>query len=374
MQNVLVVFGGTAPERDISVITGVLTANALNRDNYQVFPVFIDGDGKWFTGNLLLNLDFYKQKNIAKCNKVTLLAGDSCLYAVKRNKFRPIAEINCAINCLHGVGGEDGVLSAILKASGIAFASPDLFPSALSIDKHFTKLCLKSLDVKYVDYVRIRRDGFFARGESVSRMIGSRLGYPVIVKPANLGSSIGINIAHDEKELFGALCESFNYDCKAVCEKYIENARDMNCAAYFADGKIYVSEVESAISTHDILTFEDKYCGEKTGNGKRDFPADIPESLRDKIRETVKKVYNEFDFSGIVRFDFLVCGVDVYLNEINAVPGSMAYYLFCNKISQFSVLLDELITEAQKKQREIDGRKKEFSSEVLSGNWQSVKK
>ena len=244
----------------------------------------------------------------------------------------------------------------------------------MSIDKHYTKLALKAIGVNQVEYVKIKRDGFFAHSEGSCRVIGNRLGYPIIVKPANLGSSIGIKRVNDEKELFSALCEAFNYDCKAICEKYIENATELNCAAYSADGTIVVSELEQPYTEHDILTFDDKYSGSKSGETRKNFPADVDPALRDKVRAIASKIYSEFDFFGLVRFDFLIDGNIVYLNEINAVPGSLAYYLFCRKISEFTELLTGLVRDAEKKQRETDNRVSSFQSQVLSGDWQSIKK
>jgi len=374
MQNVLVFFGGVAPERDISVITGVFTANALDKRDYKAIPVFINSNGIMYTGEQLLNLDFYKKPDLSKCRRVTLLSGENKLYIVKKKRIVVLCEVHCAINCLHGNGGEDGTLCGLLKNTGIALASPDIFASALAIDKHFTKIALKSLGVECVDYMRVKRNGFFQRTESVCRMIIKKLGLPVIVKPATLGSSIGIKKVDSEKELFVALCEAFNYDNKAVCEKYITNATEINCAAYEVAGKITVSELERPFSGHDILTFDDKYGGYKSGTGSKEFPACLPKEITYNVKETVRKVYSEFDFCGIVRFDFLISDNIVYLNEINAVPGSLAYYLFCDTVTQFSDLLSALIKDAQTRKREEGGRIGYFQSDILAGNWNSIKK
>lgn len=374
MQNVLIFFGGVAPEHDISVITGVLTANALDKGLYKVIPVYIHNDGVMYYSEQLLNLDFYKKTDLSKCCRVTLLSGDNKIYTVKKKRIVILCEAHCAINCLHGNGGEDGTLCGLLKNTGIPLASPDIFASALAIDKHFTKIALKSTGVRYAEYMRIKRDGFFQRRESVCRMIIKKIGLPIIVKPATLGSSIGIKRVDNENELFTALCEALNYDSKAICEKYIENALEINCAAYSVDGKITVSELEKPFSSHDILTFEDKYGGYKSGTGNKEFPAVLPEEICNIVKDTVKKVYSEFDFNGIVRFDFLIAEKTVYLNEINAVPGSLAYYLFCKTVSEFSELLSELIKDAQKRKREEERLIGYFQSDILSGNWQPIKK
>lgn len=374
MENVLVFFGGTAPERDVSIITGVFTVNSVDKTAYNAVAVYIHSDGAFYIGPGLNNLDFYKERNMKKCTKVVLLPGERKLYRVVRNKLKPVCEADCAINCLHGAGGEDGTLAGLLNNCRIPLASPDLFASAFAIDKHFTKVVLSALGVNQVEYVKVKRNAFFAHSRSFSRVIGKKLGFPVIVKPANLGSSIGIKKAEDEKALFSALCEAFNYDCKAICEKYIGNATEINCAAYHNGDKVVVSELEQPFTKNDILTFNDKYSGNKNGQFRKKFPADVDTDIKQKIQTVVSKVYSECDFFGLVRFDFLIDGRTVYLNEINAVPGSLAYYLFCNKISEFTELLSVLIREAQKRRREKDNRVSSFKSEVLSGNWQSIKK
>lgn len=374
MENVLVFFGGTAPERDVSVITGVFTVNSIDKNIYNAVAVYVHSDGAFYIGRELKNLDFYKERNLKKCTKVVLLPGEKKLYSVTGKKLKAVCDVDCAINCLHGAGGEDGTLAGILNNCRIPLSSPDLFASAFSIDKHFTKIVLNALGVCQVEYVKVKRNGFFAHSESFSRVIGKKLGFPIIVKPANLGSSIGIKKAENEKELFSALCEAFTYDCKAICEKYIENAKEINCAAYYDGEKIIVSELEQPFTQNDILTFNDKYSGNKNGQSKKKFPAEVDEEIKKTVQSVVSKVYSEADFSGLVRFDFLIADSTVYLNEINAVPGSLAYYLFCKKISEFTDVLSALIREAQKRRREKDNRVSSFMSEVLSGNWQSIKK
>lgn len=374
MKNVTIFFGGASPERDVSVITGVLTANSLDKTAFNPIPVYVAADGTFYIGKALLNVAFYRNPDFRLCKKAVLLPGSSKLYSYKRGKLKEECNVDCAFNCMHGGGGEDGTLCGLLNVCRIPLASPPLFSSALSMDKHFTKIALAGMGVSVVDYVRVRRKGFFADSDGVTRVIGRKLGFPLIVKPSNLGSSIGITVAHDNAELFSALCAAFRYDGKAICEKYIEGARDINCAVYFASGGLVVSELEEAIRLHEVLTFDDKYGGVKSGASNRKFPADVGENIKDEVKRVVAKIYSELEFSGIVRFDFLLADNKVYLNEINAVPGSLAYYLFCDKLSDFSKLLTELVADAEKRKRETDGRVVEYTSSVLFGDFKGVKK
>ncbi len=271
--------------------------------------------------------------------------------------------------------GEDGTIAGLFRLCDMAFLSPDLFASALSIDKDFTKTVMKGLNVKTVDHMRIKREDFFKKSQLFISFIGKKLGYPLIVKPARLGSSIGIKKVDKEDDLFSALCEAFNYDGKVVCEKFLQGARDINCAVYGANGKLFVSEIDEALRKNEILSFADKYGGgDKTVGSNRIAPTDICQRTVEEIKSVCKEIYRKLDFSSIVRFDFLLFEGEVFLNEINAVPGSLAYYFFCDKIGEFTQLLTELIRDAVERKRKEDHYVTFYSSQILYGDYKSIKK
>ncbi|MBQ7408864.1 MAG: hypothetical protein IJW13_06330, partial [Clostridia bacterium] len=205
--------------------------------------------------------------------------------------------------------------------------------------------------------------------------LAKKLGFPIIVKPAKLGSSIGIYTANSIEQLLTVIPLAFNYDDKIICEKKLRNARDINCAAYFFNGKVHISKLEECLSENEILTFEDKYSGgEKTVGAKRKCPAEVDQSTAEKIIEYTQRIYLRADFYGIVRFDFLVCENGIFLNEINSVPGSMAYYLFCDKFADFTSLLSDLIEEGKRRFKRESNLITTFKSNVLKGDFKSVKK
>lgn len=366
-------FGGKSTEHDISVITGVLTLNALDKTKFAPLAVFVDKDGSCYCGEGLNSLTFYKNVDYKRLKKVFFSFNDNVLYCKKGRKIQAFVEVNAAINCMHGVNGEDGSLCGVMQLCGVPLVSPDIFCSAVSIDKDCAKLVLNALGVPNADYETVERDVFFKNKNAVLGRLQNALGFPQIVKPARLGSSIGIKKVENEIELENAVSAAFSFDCKVVCERYLPASLDVNVAVYRANGKVFVSPPEEAFTANDLLTFEDKYCGAKNGaNLRKSFSGN--KEISEKMREYAKLIYERLGFSGIVRFDFLSSGGEVYLNEINAVPGSMAYYLFCDKISDFSSLLCELIASA-----EGDFRKKancitSFNSSVLSENYSSVKK
>ena len=163
LKNILIVFGGKSCEHDISVITGVLTTNSIDGNLYNKIPVYVSGDGEWFYSPLLNNLEWYKTKDYKKVSKVTLLLGDDYLYSVKGGKTKKLFKIDCAINCMHGVNGEDGSLCGLMKLCNIPLASPDTFTSSFSIDKDVTKIVLKGLNVNCLPHLRIMKDCFFTK-------------------------------------------------------------------------------------------------------------------------------------------------------------------------------------------------------------------
>ena len=374
INNLVVFFGGKSPEREISVITGLLTLNSVNRETFNVVPVYVNGDGIFYSGEPLKNISFYKSPDFSKLYKVVFLPGERKIILTKKRK-KIIVDVYCAINCMHGRGGEDGTLVGLLRLCAIPFVSPDIYASALAIDKDFTKLTLGAMQVETAPYIRVKRQGFFKRGEAYVKVIEGKIGFPLIIKPARLGSSIGIKKIDNKAQLFEGLCEAFNYDDKVICEKYLVGSRDLNCAVYALGEQIFVSEIEDAVKKEDLLSFSDKYGGsEKAVGNERKCPFDLTKEQVDLIKNTSKKLYRELDFTSIIRFDFLLCEEKIYLNEINAVPGSMAYYFFCNKMSEFSELINKLVEDAILRKRAEDNYKTFYSSDVLYRSYSGIKK
>ena len=355
MKNILVIFGGKSVEHDVSIITGVMTANTLDHEKYNVIPVLVTRKGEWISGDELLDIDGYKKLDLAKLKNVALLSGSNILYEVKGKKIKAIAPISAVINCMHGGLGEDGSFSGLFSSCAIAMVGAGVMSSSISINKCFTKTVLKGLGIKSLPCTAVT---------SVDQAVKESNGftYPVVVKPNLLGSSIGVVKAQTQGQLAFAVSAALKYGDTAIIEPCLENFIEINCAAYRLGDKVIVSECERAIGKQEILSFRDKYeCG------KRVFPADISKQLSNKIKRITKKVYAECEFSGIARIDYFISKNEVYLNEINSVPGSLAYYLFCDKLKDFSLLLDKLITEAVAKQSKISTFNFNYRSSILTG-------
>ena len=333
-KNIAVIFGGKSNENEVSVITGTMAANVLKSGGNTVIPLYMSQRGELFTGEGLLDVTNYKDGAFTSFPRA--IVGRGGVYVLsKRGKIKKFLKVDVALNCCHGGWGEGGGVCGLFALNDIPLASAGMFESAAFMDKYFTKRVLRSLGVKVAKYVYIREPNEFLKAE--------KLGYPLIVKPARLGSSIGIEHVENREELETAVAAAFLYDDGVVCEKYIKNRREINCAAYFANGKVITSECEEAVTSGEILSFDDKY----TGGGKSVLPADIPERIAENIKKITANVYSRLNMRGIVRFDFLMSGTDVYLSEVNTVPGSLSYYLLSSGFKEFYPVLQAVIAQAE---------------------------
>jgi D-alanine-D-alanine ligase len=364
MQNIIIIFGGKSVEHEISIITGVLALNSTDKEKYNIIPVYITRSGDWLTGEELFNIESYKNMENLKLDSVTLISGNDILYLIRGKKLKPLAKIDCVLNCCHGASGEDGSLSGLIRLCNIAFASPDVCGSGVAMDKSVSKLVAKAISVKAVPALKICKTDYEKRKRIADKYITETIGFPVIIKPSRLGSSIGISTANCQQSLEKALDMAFLYDDIILVERLLKNKKEINCAAYSDGEDIIVSECEQPPLKTDFLTFEDKYLrNDKEG---RKIPADIDKKMSSRIKIITKQLYKRLNLKGIVRIDFLIEGDEVYFNELNTVPGSLAYYMFCNDIKEMGGLIDILITAGIKFKQQEEKLLTDFTGEVLS--------
>ena len=332
--NVAVVFGGQSNESEISVITGTMTANVLKSGGARVIPVYISAGGAFYCGEELADINVFKRGEELKSPRCIVEGGGLHIFG-KRGKIKKFMPIYAAINCCHGGIGEGGGIGGLFASAGIPMAGGDIFGGSAFMDKYYTKILLKGLGVKTLPY-------FVA--ESVSDVPAAEkvTGLPAIVKPARLGSSIGVARARSSGEYSFAVESALCYDSRVLCEPFLKDRREINCAAYFADGRVTVSECEEAFSSGALLSFDDKY----SGGGRSVIPADIPAEISDKVKDITRAVYSALNMRGIVRFDYLLDGEEVYLSEVNTVPGSLAWYLFAPSFRAFYPILKAVIAQA----------------------------
>ena len=362
MRKVAVIFGGKSCENEISVLTGVFVMNLLDREKYTVIPVYIHIDGGMYTSPKMTDLDTFKQKKYRDFQRVIFEGGNLYSFQADKKRVKQLAKIDVALNCCHGGLGEGGGVSALMEWNGIPLASPDLTASGVFMDKCMTKTVLRGLGVPTVDYLRATERDYKKRGAFLIKSIEGRLKYPVVIKPAHLGSSIGIALAKNEAEVKAAIENAFLLDDCVIIEKYIAEKQDVNCAACLMKGEICVSEPESAFGA-GIYSFEEKYVKRKADSmpmmqsTKSGGGLALKGEIRNKIRAYTRTVYKRMNLRGTVRMDFLVSKNEVYLCEVNTVPGSLAYYLFCERIMDarafFSDLLEEAVRSHQESQKQL---------------------
>lgn len=335
---IAVIFGGKSCEHDISVSTGRMVMAALE---HKIIPIYIDYDGTFYSGRVPENGEI----NVSKLKKVSFKANDKAVYCGKKALCYPDA----AVLCLHGLNGEDGSVSGILQLAGIPFVGPTVASAAVALDKALMKKIFAAAGLKITPY--FVTDKYEFQSDPVSLSVkAEKLGFPLIVKPCSLGSSIGIGIAHNNEELLTALASAFEWDMSAVVEKALTDFAEYNCAVMGYGEEYYVSEVEQPVGWKEFLSYEDKY-GKELKHG-RNFPAPIDETLKTQIREQTLAAYKELGCTGISRVDFLFKDGQLYINEINTIPGSLAYYLFTDKFS-FSSLMNKLIEFAVRRHRDF---------------------
>jgi D-alanine-D-alanine ligase len=333
--DVAVIFGGISNENEISVLTGTMVCNLLKKGGKKVLPIYLDQKGNMYAGESLADIKSFESLPYINAPTCVIASGGALIFG-KRGKIKERATISCGLNCCHGGDGEGGGVSGLFAINNIPLASAGRFESSAFMDKYYTKLVLKSLGIELADYVYLRD----IKG-AIEKI--APLSYPVIIKPCRLGSSIGIQKAENDKELLLALEQAFMYDDGVIVEKFISPRREINCAAYFAEGRVITSECEEALTCGDLLSYDDKY----SGGGKRVYPAHIPDSIAKNIKDTTAFIYTSLNMRGIVRFDFMLSGEQVILSEINTVPGSLSYYLLSSGFAEFYSVLEGVIRQAK---------------------------
>lgn len=386
MIKVGVIFGGESVEHEVSVITAVQAMGFMDDTKYQVVPIYISKDRNWYTGEALKNIESFKDiNNISSlATEVTLTKKNEEFILQKKNGLfkGTVDTIDVAFPIVHGKGVEDGSLSGYLETIGIPYVGPSMLGASLGQDKVVQKQVMSACGVPIVDYTWFYDYEYLNDEEEVLKQI-KKLGYPVIVKPARLGSSVGINVAKNEEEAKTAIEEAISYDQKICVEKMVENLQELDCAVLGTPEEMECSLIGEMKFDDEIFTFEDKYLGSsggkkgaksgpKTGGqittGGFKIPADISKDIEESIYDNAKKAFRALDLSGVTRFDFLVDkkAKKVYVNEPNTIPGCLAFFFYTPKGKKYPVLLDELITKAIKSYKDSKKKVTSFESNVLS--------
>lgn len=349
-EQIAILFGGVSVEHDISIITAIQTMKFLPAE-FAYIPIYIDKDGAWWTADNLQDVKVYENfKKKAKSKKqVSLVLGEDELLVKKNGRFVPFCRISTVLNCCHGRTGEDGCVQGVFECCDIAQTSCGVTSSALCMDKIFMKDIFEANDIPSPKYVSLHKCEYEKNEEESLKELEKNLFFPMIVKPANLGSSIGISICDDRSKLEEALALAFSFDEKVLVEVLVQNLREFNCACFSFRGDLVTSNVNEVKNKTNIFTFEDKYLSEHSKN------KEVDKKLSKKVSRLTETVYRLFDCKGVVRVDFLYDEKSkvLYVNEINSIPGSLAFYLFKDVPFKelLRALLEESFSEKDKKRR-----------------------
>jgi len=339
MKEIAVFFGGKSNEHEISVITGMYCVNLLRGAGFGVSPVYLSRDGDMYLALAARGVDDFRA--CIEKKKFPFLRVEFCRGGLKKcGAKRCFRSLDGALNACHGGAGEDGTLSALFSWYGIRSLSPNAALSSAFMDKSLGKIIARGLNVPVLRSFTVREDT--PRIDTQTR--ADALGYPLVVKPCRLGSSIGISVARKEDELFADLKEAFALDESALVEEYLPNRRDLNCAACCIGEETVISPVEEVFSDGDILSFGEKYAS--AVRRASCLPAEIPSETSEQIRGYLKALVTAYRPTGIVRGDFFYADGQVYFNELNTVPGSLALHLFSGTLTGARKFLSSLIERA----------------------------
>lgn len=377
--NIGVFFGGRSTEHEISVISASQAMSAINRDRYDVTPIYISKKGKWYTGNALFEIANYKDipALLEKCEEVYMepVYDDYNLYRRKKSMFgsNVVTKLDVVIPVLHGSNGEDGIFEGVLESIGIPFAGCDTLSSANGMDKITMKMILQACDIPVVDYVWFTDKEWFSRREQIIDKIESKIGYPVIVKPANLGSSVGIGRATNRTELIDKVDDAEKYSTRIIVEDMVEELQEINCSVLGDCDDYQTSVLEEPIKSGEILSYEDKYMGGTKGAkgmqaSQKRIPAELPESETKRIQYLAGETFRVLSCHGVSRVDVIVDRKtrDIYVNEINTIPGSLSFYLWEATGLPFQKLMDRLVALAIKRKRESAMKTVSYDQNIFS--------
>ena len=367
-----VIFGGESVEHEVSIISAIQAMNKMDSEKYEIIPIYITKDRQWYTGEMLKEIETYSDLSLIKrYAKNVVLYEDNGKFVLQNKKgFRRIVkEIDMVFPIVHGTNVEDGVLQGYLESIGIPFVGGDVYASAVGQDKIFMKEIFRENDLPVCDYAWFYDTEYEDDNEKVLARV-EKLTYPVIIKPATLGSSVGIKTAHNKEELKVAIDEAIKYDHKIVVEKLVENLMEVNISVLGNYSNQQVSAIEQVIPTKDFLTYEDKYLTSKgMVSTSRVIPAPLPKKMKEEVEKVAVGAFKALGSSGVVRIDFLVDEKEkkIYINEVNNIPGSLSFYLWEPIGKEYTELLDDMINIGIRDYKMRIAKTHSFDTNILKG-------
>ncbi len=375
-----VFFGGKSVEHEVSVISGLQACNAFDKEKYEVIPVYITKNNEFYYGEAIGNIKEYSdiKSLLAKSQRVFLMNENEKLnimrYPLKKFGDNCLNNIDVAFPIVHGTNTEDGTLQGFFQTLNVPYVGCDIISSAVGMDKYVMKTVLKDNGINVLDCSVFGMSDYSKKPEQVVAEIEKKFSYPVIVKPLNLGSSVGIKVAQNKEKLLDALDHAFSFSGKVLVEKAITNLKEINCSVCGDYDSAEASECEEPVGSNEILSYEDKYVDNSSSKTsgmaslKRKIPAEISDEQKNTIKKMALDTFHCLGCSGVSRIDFMI-DLDenkIYVNEINTIPGSLAFYLWEPVGVKYSALLDKMVSLALKRDRENKNLSFSFDTNILS--------
>ena len=385
-----VIFGSRSCEREVAIISAVQLMRHADGEKYDVIPVYIDEGGNWYTGEKLMDIATFKpfRPDSAGIIRVfpDLSSGSGALLTVNKGsglfskeKIEIAARVDVYVIVMHGLNGEDGTLQGLLELANVPYTSTGVAGSAVGMDKIMMKLVFRGAGLPVLPGVWFTRTEFEDNRENVINRTEKEIGYPVFVKPANLGSSIGVSRADDAASLAESLELAFEYDRRVLIEKGLDKPIELNCSVLGYDGDEEASPIEMPLNNDEFLDFKDKYLASGGSKGMaslhRVLPAPIGDDLKNEIQEMSKSIFRLLDCKGVVRIDYMFDrqSEKTYITEINTIPGSLAFYLWENAGLPYSRLIDRMVDCAEKAHEDKNRANYAYTSDILNGVTLGVK-
>lgn len=397
-----VFFGGNSVEHEISVITMNQAISSLNPEKYEIVPIYIAKNGVMYTGDDLLDLESFRDMEVLlkRCYKVAVVNDGKGVKVVRTPApwigKRVLNTIDVAFPIVHGTNCEDGTMAGYLTLLGLPFVGPDIMASSIGMDKIMQKKVLKDSGIPVVDFHAFYSVEYVKDEEKILKEIEEKIEYPIIVKPGNLGSSVGIKKAKNKAELEEAIEFAMEFADRVIVEKAVEDLKEINCSVIGNQEKQEASVCEEPFFSDEILSYADKYigdgkskggtiggakaspakCGMKSNGAKagesqfsnKRIPADISKEKTEEVQTLAKDVFNILGCNGVARVDFLIDNKTnkVYVNEINTIPGALSYYLWEATGKTFEQELDEIIDLAIKRQSDREKLTFSYDQNILA--------
>lgn len=381
--NVAFFYGCRSVEHEVSIISAVQAMRAVDREKYDITPVYVTKDGEMYTGNCLFEIEEYRNLSelLSKCQKVNFTRENGAVIMTEQTKKmfqKPKSvRIDVAFPVVHGTNCEDGTIQGFFEYLNLPYVGCDIISSAVGMDKAVFKDVLKSAGLPVLDCICIRAKEYLTDKQKIQDEIEEKIGFPLIIKPVNLGSSVGISKVNTKEQLDDAVMLALSFTDRILAEHAITSLREINCSVLGDADECTASVCEEPFMNDEILSYEDKYMGNSKNGGQskgmaslgRKIPADLSEEKAEEIRSLACKTFKAIGANGVVRIDFMIdTETDkVYANEINTIPGSLAFYLWEASGVKYPELITRLIDLAFKRQRSRNNITYTIDTNILSG-------